>query len=177
LGNVKDLSKLVSQLLANYMLPIEKNKHSESRWGRRGFLLSMGWALAGLAFGGMIWMTGRFLGGARARSDPEPANFGPPDAHRIGAVAKLGRVVLLRDETGFWAVNAVCPHLGCQPDFDENRRLFVCPCHGSQFDPEGRFLEGPAKRGMSLAALRLDSLGALVAYPQEKVKAGDRFKP
>jgi hypothetical protein len=30
---------------------------------------------------------------------------------------------------------------------------------------------------MSLAALRLDSLGALVAYPQEKVKAGDRFKP
>ena len=66
------------------MLQIGKNKHPESRLGRRRFLLSMGWALAGLAFAGMTWMTWRFLGGARARSDPEPANFGPPDAHRIG---------------------------------------------------------------------------------------------
>ncbi len=173
MGSVKTLANL----LADYMLPIGKNKHPESRPGRRRFVLSLGWSLLGLAFAGVTWMTGGFLGGARARSDPEPANFGPPDAYRIGSVVKLGRIVLLRDATGFWAVNAVCPHLGCQPDFDENRRLFVCPCHGSQFDPEGRFLEGPAKRGMSLAALRLDSLGALVAYPQEKVKAGDRFKP
>ncbi len=173
MGNVKTLANL----LANYMSPIEKNKHSGSRGGRRGFLLSMGWALVGLAFGGMVWMTGRFLGGSRARSDPEPANFGPPEAHPVGAAAILGRVVLLRDESGFWAVNAVCPHLGCQPAFDENRRIFVCPCHGSQFDAEGRFLAGPANSGLSLAALRLDTRGALVAYPQEKAPAGGRFNP
>ncbi len=169
--------KTLANLLANYMLPIGKNKHPESRLGRRGFLLSLGWAMVGLAFAGMTWMTGRFLGGARARSDPEPANFGPPEAHRIGSTAKLGRVVLLRDETGFWAVNAVCPHLGCQPAFDENQRIFVCPCHGSQFDPEGRFLAGPANSGLPLAVLRLDTQGALVAYPQEKARAGDRFNP
>ncbi len=159
------------------MLTIEKNKPSEPHPGRRGFLLSLGLALVGLAFAGMTWMTGRFLGGARARSDPEPANFGRPEAHRIGAVARLGRVVLLRDETGFWALNAVCPHLGCQPAFDETRRIFLCPCHGSQFDAEGRFLAGPANQGLSLAALRLDSRGALIAYPQEKAPAGGRFNP
>jgi cytochrome b6-f complex iron-sulfur subunit len=159
------------------MLPGEESKHSESLWGRRGFLLSLGWALVGLAFAGMTWMTGRFLGGSQARSDPEPANFGPPDGHPIGSVTKLGRVVLLRDGAGFWAVNAVCPHLGCQPAFDENGRIFVCPCHGSRFDPEGRVLAGPATGGLTLAALRLDTQGALVAYPKEPALAGDRFTP
>jgi nitrite reductase/ring-hydroxylating ferredoxin subunit len=168
---------LISKLLANYMLPSADSKPSESPGGRRGFLLSLGWVLLGLAFAAMTWMTGRFLGGSQARSDPEPVNFGPPDSRPLGSVTELGRVVLLRDGAGFWAVQAVCPHLGCQPAFDENRRIFVCPCHGSRFDWEGRLLAGPATTGLSLAALRLDSQGALVAYPKEKALPGDRFKP
>jgi cytochrome b6-f complex iron-sulfur subunit len=159
------------------MLPSEENKTSESQLGRRGFLLSLGWALLGLAFAGMAWMSGRFLGGPRTRSDPQPANFGPPQSHAVGAVAKSERVVLLRDDAGFWAVNAVCPHLGCQPEFDESRRLFICPCHGSRFDPEGRLLAGPAPRGLSLAALHLDAQEALIATPKNQARAGERFKP
>jgi cytochrome b6-f complex iron-sulfur subunit len=159
------------------MLPSEERKPPEFRLGRRGFFLSLGWALVGLAFAAMTWMTGRFLAGSQARSDPEPANFGPPDGHPIGSVTTSGRIVLLRDNAGFWAINAVCPHLGCQPAFDENRRIFLCPCHGSQFEPEGRLLAGPAPGGMSLAVLRLDTQGALVAYPKEQALAGYRFKP
>ncbi len=155
----------------------EENKPSESRQGRRGFLLSLGWALLGLAFTGMAWMSGRFLGGPRAQSDPEPANFGPPEGHPVGSVSKSGRVVLLRDDAGFWAVSTVCPHLGCQPAFDESRRMFVCPCHGSRFDPEGRLLAGPAAHGLRLVALRLDAQGALIASPKEAARSGDRFKP
>ncbi len=159
------------------MSPSAENKGSESRLGRRRFLLSLVWGLLGLAFAAMAWMSGRFLGGSRARSDPEPANFGPPENHPVGSVAKSGRLVLLRDDAGFWAVTAVCPHLGCQPAFDDHQRLFVCPCHGSRFDPEGRLLAGPAARGLSLAVLRLDAQGALIAYPKEPTRAGDRFKP
>jgi cytochrome b6-f complex iron-sulfur subunit len=162
-------------LLNNYMLQPEESKPSKSRPGRRGFILSLGWALLGLAFAGMTWMSGRFLAGSQPRSDPEPANFGPPDGHPIGSMTRVGRVVLLRDDSGFWAVTAVCPHLGCQPGFDENRRIFVCPCHGSRFDPEGRLLAGPATSGLSLAVLRLDAQGALVAHPKEPARAGDRF--
>ena len=133
--------------------------------------------MLGLAFAGMTWISGRFLAGSQPRSDPEPVNFGPPDGHPIGSMTRGGRVVLLRDDAGFWAVATICPHLGCQPAFDENRRIFVCPCHGSHFDQEGRLLAGPATSGLSLAVLRLDAQGALVAHPQEPARAGDRFKP
>ncbi len=159
------------------MLANEESKISELQEGRRGFLLSLGWALLGLALVGITWMTGRFLSGSQARPEPEPANFGPPDGRPVGSVTQSGRLVLLRDQAGFWVVQAVCPHLGCQPAFDENRRMFVCPCHGSRFDAEGRLLAGPATSGLSLAALRLDSQGCLIAHPKERVRAGDRFKP
>ncbi len=159
------------------MLPSEENKPSGALPGRRGFLLSLGWGLLGLAFAGMAWMTGRFLSGSQARSDPEPVNFGAPEAHPVGTVTTKGRIVLQRDEAGFWAVTTVCPHLGCQPVFDQERRIFVCPCHGSHFDPEGRLLEGPAARGLSLAAVRLDARGELIAYPGERARTGDRFQP
>jgi cytochrome b6-f complex iron-sulfur subunit len=156
------------------MLAPKECKPCES--GRRGFLLTLGLTLVGLAVAGMTWMIGRFLGGSQARLDPELANFGPPDHYSVGSWTKSGRLVLFRDETGFWAVNALCPHLGCQPAFDENRRIFVCPCHGSRFDSEGRLLAGPAASDLSLAVLRLDNQGRLVAHPKEKVRAGYRFK-
>ncbi len=159
------------------MFTTEESKPPEPIPGRRGFLLSLAWSLAGLALASMAWMSGRFLGGSQAGPEPGPVNFGPPEVHPPGSVATAGRVVLLRDEAGFWAVTAVCPHLGCQPAFEENRRLFICPCHGSHFDAEGRLLAGPATTGLSLAALRLDSQGALIAHPQEPVPPGDRFKP
>ena len=159
------------------MLPREERKPPESRLGRREFFLSLGWALMGLAVAAITGMTERFLAGSRARSEPEPVNFGPPTGQTIGSVTKSGRIVLLRDDAGFWAVNAICPHLGCQPAFDETRRIFLCPCHGSQFDPEGRLLAGPAPRSMSLAVLRLDTQGTLVAYPKELAPAGYRFNP
>jgi cytochrome b6-f complex iron-sulfur subunit len=159
------------------MLPSKESKAAKSRLGRRGFILSLGWTVLGLAFAGMTWMSGRFLAGFQSRSDPEPVNFGPPDGHPIGSMTRVGRVVLMRDDAGFWAVTTICPHLGCQPAYDENRGMFVCPCHGSRFDSEGRLLAGPATSGLSLAVLRLDAQGALVAHPQEPARAGDRFKP
>jgi Rieske Fe-S protein len=45
-------------------------------------------------------------------------------------------------EKGYIVVSSVCTHAGCTVDPDKDR--FVCPCHGSVFDREGRVLEGPA---------------------------------
>lgn len=37
-----------------------------------------------------------------------------------------------------------CTHEGCPVDWKEGR--FACPCHGSVYDPEGKVLEGPARK-------------------------------
>lgn len=54
-------------------------------------------------------------------------------------------VYLHRGEGDEWiALLARCTHRGCQPEPVADR--LVCPCHGSEFDLEGRVLLGPAER-------------------------------
>ena len=50
----------------------------------------------------------------------------------------------------FRAFDATCPHQGCAvSDFAEGR--LVCPCHGSEFDPDsGEVLGGPATSGLTV---------------------------
>lgn len=37
-----------------------------------------------------------------------------------------------------------CPHMGCKLRYDASSNLWVCPCHGSQFDNIGHLLNAPA---------------------------------
>jgi menaquinol-cytochrome c reductase iron-sulfur subunit len=46
------------------------------------------------------------------------------------------------------AYTPVCPHLGCQYSWDAARKRFVCPCHNSVFDVDGKLQSGPAPRGL-----------------------------
>lgn len=55
--------------------------------------------------------------------------------------------VLLRTGDGAYrALEAECPHLGCQVRPGE--RMITCPCHGSAFSLEGNLLRGPAERSL-----------------------------
>ena len=38
----------------------------------------------------------------------------------------------------------VCTHLGCLPSWVEANTRFECPCHGSKFELDGKYIEGPA---------------------------------
>jgi glycine/D-amino acid oxidase-like deaminating enzyme/nitrite reductase/ring-hydroxylating ferredoxin subunit len=42
------------------------------------------------------------------------------------------------------ARSAVCTHLGCHLHWNSTEQCWDCPCHGSQFSPEGDVLNGPA---------------------------------
>lgn len=73
------------------------------------------------------------------------------------------RAYLMRDEQGYFALSAVCTHLGCL--VEQSGAGLQCPCHGSQYDRTGRNLTGPASRPLSHWALTRNAQGDLVIDP------------
>jgi len=50
-----------------------------------------------------------------------------------------------------FGVNAVCTHLGCVVPWNKAANKFMCPCHGSQYDKNGKVVRGPAPLSLALA--------------------------
>ena len=50
-----------------------------------------------------------------------------------------------------FAINAVCTHLGCVVPWNRAANKFMCPCHGSQYDVNGKVIRGPAPLSLALA--------------------------
>jgi glycine/D-amino acid oxidase-like deaminating enzyme/nitrite reductase/ring-hydroxylating ferredoxin subunit len=70
-----------------------------------------------------------------------------------GAIASLhGRKVgAYRNKDGhLTVVDATCPHMGCEVNWNQGERTWDCPCHGSRFTANGDVLDGPAKESLSL---------------------------
>jgi len=60
-------------------------------------------------------------------------------------------------------LSPICPHLGCSVAWHDDRKKFVCPCHGGQFDQLGQHISGPPPRG-------LDRLNARVSEGKLQVQ-------
>lgn len=60
---------------------------------------------------------------------------------------------LISTETGIkdFALLSVCTHLGCVVPWDKAKNKFCCPCHGSQYDENGKVVRGPAPLSLALA--------------------------
>lgn len=57
----------------------------------------------------------------------------------------LKKVAVCRDLSGVvHARSATCTHLGCVVHWNSIEQCWDCPCHGSQFAPDGTALNGPA---------------------------------
>ena len=64
----------------------------------------------------------------------------------------LKKVAAFRDDDGRLHVrSAVCTHLGCIVHWNGLERVWDCPCHGSQFAPDGTVLSGPATEPLAEA--------------------------
>lgn len=57
--------------------------------------------------------------------------------------------IYLTRNGGTWvALERTCPHQGCPVDWHGVDGLFVCPCHGSEYNRLGGVVQGPSARGL-----------------------------
>jgi cytochrome b6-f complex iron-sulfur subunit len=100
-----------------------------------------------------------------------PADFAP------GSVTFVSdrRLFVFSTPDGFYAVSAVCTHLGCNVNHEEGRG-FACPCHGSTFFEDGRVRKGPAAWPLPRFALSLSRRGELVVDTRRTVGPDFRLK-
>ena len=63
-----------------------------------------------------------------------------------------------------YAINAVCTHLGCVVPWNPTENKYMCPCHGSQYDSQGKVIRGPAPK--SLALSKVDNIANNVYLKQ-----------
>ncbi|OWM90985.1 cytochrome b6-f complex iron-sulfur subunit, chloroplastic-like isoform X2 [Punica granatum] len=74
-------------------------------------------------------------------------------------------LVVEKDRTlATYAINGVCTHLGCVVPWNAAENKFICPCHGSQYNDQGRVVRGPAPLSLALAHCDIDD-GKVVFVP------------
>jgi len=54
-----------------------------------------------------------------------------------------------------FGINAICTHLGCVVPWNVAEKKFKCPCHGSQYNFQGKVVRGPAPLSLALAHLEV----------------------
>ena len=59
-----------------------------------------------------------------------------------------GRFWLSNPEEGYVSLYGVCTHLGCLPKWSTENNRFECPCHGSRYEINGKYITGPAPRSL-----------------------------
>ncbi len=62
---------------------------------------------------------------------------------------------IVKDSDGsYWiALYQRCVHLGCTVPFRDDCDSFKCPCHGSHYNVDGEYLDGPAPRTLDRFAI------------------------
>jgi Rieske Fe-S protein len=55
-----------------------------------------------------------------------------------------------------------CTHLGCAVHWEEAKSEFLCPCHNSLFDVQGRVISGPAPRPLYRYETKVDGNKLLI---------------
>lgn len=97
---------------------------------------------------------------------------GPPCSYELGLIKDFPPsgimvrpdipAVIYQTEGDFRAFSLICTHLGCTLEVSEEG--FSCPCHGSDFSPEGQVLKGPAVEDLPALEVEITKDGALVVH-------------
>lgn len=133
---------------------------------RRDFASRAGWVAFFTFIGTFLLGSLRYMF-PRVLFEPSPRfKAGYPEDYPVGEVStkwvKDYRVWIIREDWGYYALLAVCTHLGCTPRWLRAENKFKCPCHGSGFTKEGINFEGPAPRPLERLAISIAEDGQIL---------------
>lgn len=83
------------------------------------------------------------------------------------------QLYVYRDHEGIRAVSAVCTHLGCT--LEKTQAGFLCPCHGSCYDRDGKVLSGAAKGSLPWYSLDLEADGQILVNQAKRVDPSQKL--
>ncbi len=152
---------------------------------RRNFLTSTivwiiaGWITFTAAISAMTLMTVRFMFPNVLAEPPSTIKIGLPSRYEAEEVSER-----FKAEWGFWvvrtsrykgqdiiyALQSVCTHLGCPPNWLAAEQKFKCPCHGSGFYITGINFEGPAPRPLERFKVALADDGQIMVDKSQTYK-------
>ena len=155
---------------------------------RRTFLSSAA-ALLGGAIAFVLGSTGisYFVSPAFLKEDEDWVDVGKASDIRPGSPVKVDFVARKRDAwvvtekrssawistpdgKSFTVFDPRCTHLGCPYRWDQEKKLFLCPCHAAVFAPDGIVVSGPPPRPLDRYAVKVAG-GRLMIQPSPSKKA------
>src|SRR3972149_1532388 len=129
------------------------------RISRRNFFSVAGWASFFVFLATSTIATLRMMFPRILYEPPSAFKAGFPSDYIVGEVSEKYkddyRVWIIRQADGFYALLAICTHLGCTPRWFAPDLKFKCPCHGSGFRESGINFEGPAPRPLERLKITL----------------------
>ncbi len=139
---------------------------------RRSFLNEITIGALGVAGLGGTALTYQYFSPNVLFEPPMTFRAGNPDLYPVNSVTFLQDqlVYIVRIPVGFYAVSAVCTHLGCITQWKPEANMIACPCHGSKFQPNGKVIAGPAPRPLPHFSISLTADGELLVNKLEIIK-------
>ncbi len=154
---------------------MSKKTRDKDEVSRRDFLglAAFGAAIVGSA--GALAGSMRLVKADVYAEESKKFKIGTIENYPLGSVKKMDdkNVFIFSDENGLFAISAICTHLGCivhQADFG-----FQCPCHGSQYSPDGNVIGEPAPRPLEWFDIQQEVDGTLFVDAAKTVPQGTKF--
>jgi cytochrome b6-f complex iron-sulfur subunit len=122
-----------------------------TEFDRRAFFTKIGLGSLGVAAAGTIAFSYEYLSPNVLYEPSAIVNAGKPENFAVNSVTMdiNSGIYLVHADEGYFALNAVCTHLGCLTAWNQDLGIIACPCHGSKFKRTGEKIEGPAPKPLN----------------------------
>jgi menaquinol-cytochrome c reductase iron-sulfur subunit len=162
-----------SPWLPGHSTPVVDESRSGMTATRRQFLTKVGVALGGLSGVVLVGPVVGFLLAPLFRKPPEiwrpvgpVSNFKVGETVEVtfeeasplpwsGTTARAAAWLRRNGEQDFTVFTVQCTHLGCPVSWLSGAKLFMCPCHGGVYYPDGRVAAGPPPAALPIYPVRV----------------------